>query len=139
MIITLRAYLEVFFYFFAIYNLLAGITLYPQTLRNFNFFCNCCFFFFEPGHINYICSSNVIDPKIPLTLALSHKGRGYSFISPPSRGGDEGEGVFSCSFVSQWLMSIPAKAGIQKKIKHWIPHQVRNDRLVSSLFMNLIL
>jgi hypothetical protein len=32
-------------------------------------------------------------PKIPLTLALSHKGRGdYILISPPSMGGD-GEGV----------------------------------------------
>jgi len=30
---------------------------------------------------------------LPLTLTLSHKGRGsYSFISPPLTGGDVGEG-----------------------------------------------
>jgi hypothetical protein len=45
------------------------------------------------------CVFTVIDPKIPpLTLTLSPKGRGDR-ISPPSRGGDKGEGdifMFLC-------------------------------------------
>ena len=52
--------------------------------------------------------------KYPLTLALSRQGRGDSYThSPPLTGGDGGEGdVFSCPFVNQQFMTIPAKAGI---------------------------
>jgi hypothetical protein len=52
----------------------------------------------------------VIDPKIPpLTLTLSHKGRGDRISPPLPRGeGTKGRVTFSCSFVSHWLMSIPA-------------------------------
>ncbi len=45
----------------------------------------------------------VIDPKIPLTLTLSPKGRGDLIISPPLRGGDKGEGdisVLSCELMA---------------------------------------
>jgi hypothetical protein len=52
----------------------------------------------------------VIDPKIPpLTLTLSPKGRGDRISPPLPRGeGTKGRVTFSCSFVSHWLMSIPA-------------------------------
>ena len=40
-----------------------------------------------------------IDPRIPLTLTLSHKGRGNSLtFPPPLMGGGEGEGESSYSF-----------------------------------------
>jgi hypothetical protein len=37
------------------------------------------------------------------------------------------------------LSVIPAKAGIQRKNKDWIPHQVRNDRKVTPFKLQGIL
>jgi hypothetical protein len=54
-------------------------------------------------------ASRVIDPKVPLTLTLSPKGRGDKIISPPLRGGDKGEGVIFMLLCERLLMSIPAK------------------------------
>ena len=34
---------------------------------------------------------------VPLTLTLSHQGRGDSIVSPPLTGGDEGEGGITCN------------------------------------------
>jgi hypothetical protein len=75
----------------------------------------------------------VIDPKIPL---FGKEGEGRfsdNFIFrkiPPNLPFPKGGILFSCPFVSRRLVLIPAKAGIQKRQTIWIPHQVRNDRLI---------
>jgi hypothetical protein len=59
------------------------------------------------GSLHSHVFSVVIDPKVPLTLTLSPKGRGDR-ISPPLRGGDKGEGVIFMLLCERLLMSIPA-------------------------------
>jgi hypothetical protein len=85
----------------------------------------------------------VIDPKISLKLSFRQVVSGNpvpgekALDSRSTDCGNDGQGLFSCSLVSQRLMSIPAKAGNYKEMDSrfhgnpWIPHQVRNDNFIT--------
>jgi len=66
----------------------------------------------------------VIDPKIESVIPCLTRNPEMKKDWIPAFAGM----TFSCYFVSQGLVSIPAKAEIQKFFrKSWIPDQVRND------------